>query len=154
MKTSHTNAVELKHLRAAVAIATLAALPAFSPVAAIADPTPSPSPTATPDTSRNPIDQYRIDRENFLSAVRERNHSIAIINGAFNSACNKATQDFKIAMSTAKTPDQKNLAASNRKNAISLAIVARDNAIAALGPEPVPPVEPIKVAKSQKGKGR
>ena len=132
-----------------VAIATLISSALLAPIPALADPTP----TASPDVSRNPMEQFKLDRESFNSAMRARNLSIAIINGAFKSACDKAALDFKIAMSTAKTPDQKNLASSTRKSAISLAIVARDNAIAALGPEPTPPVEPMKVAKPPKGKG-
>ena len=50
-------------------------------------------------------------------------------------------------MSVARTPDQKNMAATVRKNAVSAAIVARDNAIEALGDEPLPPIEPAKPLK-------
>ena len=58
-------------------------------------------------------------------------------------------------MSVARTPDQKNYAATLRKNAVSAAIVARDAAINALGAEPIPPIEPAKPLKiSSKKKQR
>jgi hypothetical protein len=57
-------------------------------------------------------------------------------------------------MATARTPDQKNLAAQARKNSISAAIIARDDAIAALGAEPLPPIEPAKQPKGPKNKSR
>lgn len=123
----------------AVAISALALFPA----PAFGEPTPSPSPGVT----RSPIEQYRIDRENYLRDVRERNSAIKIINMTFKESCDKAVRDFRIAMSVARTPDQKNFASNVRKNAISAAVLTRDASIAALGPEPVPPVEP---SKSQK----
>ena len=88
-------------------------------------------------------------------AVKIRSQQIKEINNTFKSACDKATKDYKFAMSLARTPDQKNLESSNRKYAISAAIVARDAAIVALGPEPIAPMEPIKSMKaSSKNKSR
>lgn len=131
-------------------VATLIAISAATPFSAMADPTPVP----TSDTARNPMEQFRIDRENYNNAMKMRNLVIKNINIAFKSACDKATIDFKSAMSTAKTPDQKNLAAQTRKSAISSAIVARDSAIAALGAEPIAPIEPAKPLKASQNKSR
>ena len=131
-------------------IATLIAISATSPSIAMAEPTPAPS----ADTTRNPMDQFRIDRENFNAAMKARSLAIRNINVEFKNACDTASQYFKNAMAIAKTPDQKNLAAQARKNAISAAIIARDSAIAALGAEPLPPVEPMKPLKAPKNKSR
>jgi hypothetical protein len=135
--------------RAAI-VATLIALSLSTPLAAMAEPTPAPS----SDSVRNPMEQFRIDRENFNSAMKARNYAIRNINNDFKVACDKAASDYRSAMSSARTPDQKNSAAQTRKIAISNAIIARDAAIAALGAEPVPPVEPAKPLKAPKNKSR
>ena len=142
--------MESKSVARAAIIATLIAVSSSSPILAMAEPTPAP----TSDPTRNPMEQFRIDRENYANAMKMRALNIRNINIAFKSACDKAALDYKSAMSTARTPDQKNLAASARKSAISTAIIARDSAITALGPEPLPPIEPAKPLKAPKGKAR
>ena len=142
--------MESKSVARAAIIATLIAVSSSSPILAMAEPTPAP----TSDPARNPMEQFRIDRENYANAMKMRALNIRNINIAFKSACDKAALDYKNAMSTARTPDQKNLAASARKSAISTAIIARDSAITALGPEPLPPIEPAKPLKAPKGKAR
>jgi len=120
-----------------------------------AEPTPAPSSSPTVDPYKAALEQFRVAREIYLAAMRERGQQIRTINIAFKNACDKATQDFRIAMSAAKSPDQKNLANAARKNAISAAIVARDIAIIALGAEPVEPIEPMKPMRaSNKNKSR
>lgn len=111
---------------------------------AIALPTPSP----TVETFKGSIEQYKIAREAFLEAQKIRNQRIREINLEFKIAIDKSTQDFRYAMTLAKNPDQKTLIASARKSAVSAAIIARDDAIEALGEEPVPPVEPTKFKKA------
>jgi hypothetical protein len=150
MMARETKPMEIKNFGSKVAVATFISLAIFTPVSAMADPTP----TASPDTVRNPFEQYQIDRENFNNAVKMRSINIRNINVSFKNACDKAAIDFRNAMSVAKTPDQKNQAANARKNAINAAIAYRDGAIEALGPEPTPPVEPMKVMKAPKGKSR
>ena len=142
--------MERKSLSRVAIVATLIAISAISPSTAMAEPTPAP----TSDSARNPMEQFRIDRENYINAMRMRDLVIKNINIAFKSACDKATVDFKSAMATARTPDQKNIAATARKSAVSAAIVARDSAIAALGAEPLPPIEPAKPLKTPKNKSR
>jgi hypothetical protein len=104
-----------------------------------------------PDNYKQAMDQYRVNRDLYISAMRVRNEQIRAINLQFKSACENALTDFKTAMSQARTPDQKNLAIAARKSAVSAAIVARDLAITALGAEPTPPLEPT---KPQKAKGK
>jgi hypothetical protein len=134
--------------------ATLITASAVTPNIAFADQTPAPTPAPTLDPARNPMEQFRIDRENYNNAMRLRDLTIKNINIAFKSACDKAALDFKSAMSSSKTPDQKNLAVTARKSAISAAIIARDSAIAALGAEPLPPIEPAKPFRATKSKTR
>lgn len=141
-----------------VAGALVAAFAVATPSLAIAEPTPSPSPTST--VIRTPIEQYKYDREVYLNEVKARDFAIRQINAAFKSAIDKSTQDYKAAISTARTPDQKVLANSSRKSAITAAISQRDLAIAALGEEPTPPIEPAKTTRFKapkeqtKGKNR
>jgi hypothetical protein len=129
---------------------------AISPVvvapSAIADSNPQAAPTADP--FKGLMDQYRADREAFMNQMKQRSAQIRAINVSFKNACDTAALAFKSAMAVAKTPDAKNAAIAARKNAISAAIAIRDAAIAALGAEPLPPVEPMKPLKASKGKSR
>ena len=137
--------------RRTVAIAAIVATSLLAPVASFADPTPAPSPEST----RSPLEQFKFDREAYLEAIKVRSQQIRIINNIFKESCDKAARDYKAAMSVARTPDQKNYAATLRKNVVSAAIVARDAAITALGAEPIPPIEPAKPLKiSSKKKQR
>ena len=145
----HTKAMR-KGLRSA-AIAAIVATSLLAPTASFADPAPTPSPEST----RSPLEQFKFDREAYLEAIKVRSQQIRIINNIFKESCDKAARDYKAAMSVARTPDQKNYAATLRKNAVSAAIVARDAAITALGAEPIPPIEPAKPLKiSSKKKQR
>lgn len=118
---------------------------------AVAEPTPAP----TSDSIKSPQEQYKIDKENYIASLKLRNQQIRAINIVFKNTCDKAAQDFKIAMASARTPDQKNLANALRKNAISAAIIARDAAITALGEVPVAPIEPPKPMRANtKSKSR
>jgi hypothetical protein len=125
---------------------------------AVAEPTPSPSPTTT--IIRTPLEQYKYDREIYLNALKARDIAIRQINAAFKAAVEKSTQDYKVAMSLARTADQKVLANTNRKSAITTAINQRDAAIEELGEEPTPPIEPAKATRfkapkeQSKGKNR
>ena len=109
-----------------------------------ADPSPTPSPSSTSDAYKSTQDLYKIDRQNFIQAMRERDIKMRVINSIFKGAIEKAYTDARIAMTSAVTPEQKNLIAANRRNAIALAITARDAAILALGPIPTPPAKPEK----------
>ena len=149
MMLGHTKAMRIG--RRTVAIAAIVATSLLAPVASFADPTPTPSPEST----RSLLEQFKIDRESYLEAIKVRSQQIRIINNIFKESCDKAARDYKYAMSVARTPDQKNNAATLRKNAVSAAIVARDAAITALGAEPIPPIEPTKPLKiSSKKKQR
>jgi hypothetical protein len=130
----------------------VAIAPITSTSTALADSNPLSNPS--PDPFKGSMDQYRIDRENYLNAMKMRNFQIRAINNDFKNACDSAALAFKNAMSVAKTPDAKNAAIAARKNAISAAIVARDTSIAALGAEPIAPIEPIKPMKASKSKSR
>ena len=142
-----------------LAVALSAALFSCNGYAASADSTPSPTPSPSIDSFRIAQEQYKKDRDLYISAIRDREIKMRLINSTFKSEVDKATADAKVAMAAATTPDQKNSINSNRRAAIAAAIVARESAIAALGALPTPPVEPVKPPKSapfgmgeQKGK--
>jgi len=143
--------IAMRERTRSAAIAALVATSFLAPAASFAEPTPSPSPTV----ARNQYEQYKIDREAYLEEIKIRSQQIRIINNVFKESCDKAARDFKMAMMSAKSLDQKNLAANQRKNAVNAAIVARNASINALGDEPTPPTEPAKPLKvSNKKKPR
>jgi hypothetical protein len=117
----------------------------------LAAPTISPA----PEPFKGTFEQFRVAREAYLEAVKLRNESIKAINLAFKSAVERANLEYRAALSTAKTLDQRSQISSQRKAAITAAIVARDAAIAELGDEPIQPQEPMRAKKApNKGKGR
>lgn len=131
----------------------------FALAPAQADPTPSPS--ATADTDMSPLEQYKLDRDAFLLALRDRDFKMRIINSTFKNSIDKANSDARAVMASASTPEQKSSAWSARRNAVALAITIRDAAILALGPMPTPPAKPEKLKhekndqkSDQKGKAK
>ena len=107
---------------------------------AIADVNPTPAPMTQ-------MEQFKRDRDLYNAAVRERNQKIRNINQIFNSAVRKARLDSKIAMQSALKPDEKSSVNAILKSEITAAIIARENAIEALGEPPIPPVEPLRMQK-------
>jgi hypothetical protein len=93
------------------------------------------------------MEQFKLDRDIYKAAVRERNQKIRNINQIFNSAVKKARLDSKIAMQSALKPDEKSSVNAILKSEITAAIIARENAIEALGEPPIPPVEPLRMQK-------
>ena len=122
---------------------------------------PTPSPTATADPYKSPLGQYKLDRDEYLQAIKDRDSKMRVINSIFKNSVDKANADARAAMLNAVTPEQKSSTSSARRNAIALAITLRDAAILALGPMPTPPAKPEKssIEKSeyksdQKGKAK
>jgi len=122
---------------------------------------PTPSPSATADSYKSLHEQYKLDRDEFIQAVKDRDFRMRIINAIFKNSVDKANADARAAMANAITPEQKTSTASARRNAIALAITVRDAAILALGPMPTPPVKPEKMSiekaeqkMDQKGKSK
>ena len=126
-------------------IALSAALFSSSSVSAFAAPTPSPSPSMDPYKIAQ--EQYKKDRDEYMSALRDREMKMRVINSTFKSAIDKSTTDARSAMAIATTPDQKNAITSARRAAVATAIISRESAIEALEPLPLPPVQPQRPAK-------
>ena len=108
---------------------------------ASAEPTPSPSPS--PDYQML-MNQYKLDLDRYRDLVQTREKARSQINRIFMLAVNDANLEARTAMKLAKTAASKNEILSNQKIAVTVASVARDEAIAALGSLPTPPVKPIK----------
>ncbi len=132
-------------------------LASFHP--AQADPTPTP--TATTDAYKSPLEQYKLDRDAYVQAMKERDFRMRVINAIFKNSIDKANADARAAMLNAITPEQKTSTSSARRNAIALAITMRDAAILALGPMPTPPAKPERSSiekfehkSDQKGKAK
>jgi hypothetical protein len=80
--------------------------------------------------------------------MRDREQQIRAINQSFNQAVNKASQDAKAIIQVTTGPEQKTAATNTKRAAVANAIIARENAITALGQPPLPPVEPVRPPKT------
>jgi len=129
-----------------LAVALGASLFSVNTFAASAAPTPSPSPSI--DSFKAAQEQYKKDRDAYFSALRDREFKLRVINSTFKSSVDKAALDARTSMNQATTPEQKNAITSVRRAAVAAAIVARENAIVALGPVPTEPIEPVRPAKN------
>jgi hypothetical protein len=109
-----------------------------------ADQNPNPTPTYAMDSYKVAMEQFKRDRNLYEIAIRDRAFKIREINITFKIAIDKANSDSRNALATAINPLQKSTIASNRRNAINQAINIRDSSIAALGPMPTPPIEPVR----------
>ena len=110
----------------------------------VADQNPIPAPTYAMDPYKVAIEQFKRDRDTYENAMRERAFKLREINFTFKIAIDKANSESRNALATAMNPLQKSTIATNRRNAINQAINLRDSSIAALGPMPVPPIEPVR----------
>jgi hypothetical protein len=151
--------IEIKKYSAAFAAVVLISITALSASTARADTNPSAPPTFSGNSYKVALEQYKRDREIFIAAVNDRQVKMRDINLAFKNSVDKANADSRNAIAAATTPLQKSTAVASRRNAIDVAINARDAAISALGPPPPPPAEPIREEKQpsnngQGGKGR
>jgi hypothetical protein len=136
----------MKRTTAVWASAGAIALSSFSN-SALADVTPAPAPTSQGDSFKVLMEKFKKDREEFNVALRERSQKMRQINQAFDTAITKARQDSKLAMQVALKPEQKSAINSALKSVIAAAVIAREEAIEALGEAPTPPTEPTKPAK-------
>ena len=126
-------------------VAVTALLSPFSLASlAIADPSPTPSPTSSP---LSPVEQYRIDRENYFNAMKT-------ITNNFKAACDLANSNYESALAIAKTKDQKRAARIARESAITAATIEFESAKSALGPMPIEPLRAAKAPGKSKAKQR
>ena len=112
---------------------------------------PTPSPTATADAYKTPLEQYKLDRDEYQQALKDRDSRMRVINAIFKNSVDKANADARAAMANAITPEQKTSTWSARRNAVALAITLRDAAILALGPMPTPPAKPTPYVRTKQG---
>ncbi len=110
---------------------------------------PSPTPTPTPtlsvmDAYLNALDKFKMEMKVYFDAMELREEMRDMINETFASAVLKATLDAKFATRRATSAAVKRMIIDQKKLAIQRAVIQRDVAIAALGPMPVKPVEPIR----------
>jgi hypothetical protein len=146
--------VDQRMRNAIIAASLLMAITCTSVISAQADVSPSPAPSIAADAYKVALEQFKHDRDVFMSAMRERETKMREINNVFKAAVDKANSDARSAMPAATTPLQKSTIASNRRSAIDAAINARDIAVAALGPAPTPPVEPVRPEKQTSNSGQ
>lgn len=124
--------------------AVIAGVLAFSFIQPVAHAEPTPAPTASLLT---PLEQYRIDRENYFIAMRA-------ITQTFKASCDKARALYLTALSTAKNKDQKRAARMALESSIAAAAMAFENAKIELGAEPTEPARAPKISNKSKAKSR
>jgi hypothetical protein len=115
-----------------------------SPASADVKPTPSPTSTLSPAAQyAEALQQFKIDMKLYLEAKALREQQLRLILIDFNKALKRASEEARIA---GKGAGSKAALAAAR----SQAATARDEAVALLGPEPEPPIAPIKPIKGAK----
>jgi hypothetical protein len=132
---------------ASIAVSLLISTLIFSIAPVQADVLPSMPPVISTDNYKAALEQYKHDRDIYMAALKDRSMKLSGINMTFKSAVDKSNIDARSALATATTPTQKSTIMASRKGAIDLAISARDISIAALGPIPTAPIEPIRPPK-------
>jgi hypothetical protein len=117
----------------------------ISPARADLKPTPAPTSTLSPAAQyEEEMEQFKIDMKVFQKARALHEQQLRMILMDFNRALRKAADDARLA---GKSAGSKAALASAR----AAAATARDEAVALLGPEPEPPIapmKPMKIAKS------
>ena len=115
----------------------------ISPARADLKPTPAPTSTLSPTAQyEEALEQFKVDMKAYQRARALREQQLREILNDFNRALRKATDDARFA---GKSAGSKAALASAR------AAAARDEAVALLGPEPEPPIAPMKTMKGAKG---
>jgi hypothetical protein len=115
-----------------------------SPARADLKPTPAPTSTLSPAAQyEEALQLYKIDMRAYQEARALREQQLRMILMDFNRALRTAADDARFA---GKSAGSKAALASAR----AAAATARDEAVALLGPEPEPPILPIKPIKNAK----
>ena len=118
-----------------------------SPARADLKPTPAPTSTLSPAAQyEEAMEQFKIDMKVYQKARALHEQQLRMILMDFNRALRKASDDARFA---GKSAGSKAVLASAR----AAAATARDEAVALLGPEPEPPIAPMKPMKVGKGFG-
>jgi len=133
----------------AIVIAITIASTGISASPARADLKPMPAPTSTLSPAaqyEEEMEQFKIDMKVYQKARALHEQQLRMILMDFNRALRKATDDARFA---GKSAGSKAALASAR----AAAATARDEAVALLGPEPEPPIAPMKPTKVGKGFG-
>jgi hypothetical protein len=116
-----------------------------SPTHADVKPTPSPTSTLSPAAQyEEELEQFKIDMKVYQKVRALREQQLRSILMDFNRALKRASDDARFA---GKSAGSKAALAAAR----AAAATARDEAVALLGPEPEPPIAPMKPMKISKG---
>ncbi len=113
-----------------------------TPVAfADASMTPKPTPQSSFDAA---MLQYKLEMDKYRIQIQEREKIRKEITQRFMTAVTQANKTAKSALGLATTPETKATIISVQRNAIALAVLARDAALLSMEPAPVQPIKPIK----------
>lgn len=108
--------------------------------------TPKPTPQSSFDAA---MLQYKLEMDKYRIQIQEREKIRKEITQRFMTAVTQANKTAKSALGLATTPETKATIISVQRNAIALAVLARDGAILSMEPAPVQPIKPIRPAVSK-----
>ena len=103
--------------------------------------TPKPTPQSSFDAA---MLQYKLEMDKYRIQIQEREKIQKEITQRFMTAVTQANKTAKSALGLATTPETKATIISVQRNAIALAVLARDAALLSMEPAPVQPIKPIK----------
>lgn len=130
-------------INAFTAVAVGVAIALVNPYSAVADAKPTPSSSPVSDF-QNALNQYKVDLQQYLILLSNREQSKKLITQEFIFAVTSANGAAQSALRTAKTADAKTAVAEQLKTSIRIASSTRDAANTALGPIPLEPIKPVK----------
>jgi hypothetical protein len=135
-----------RQFRAIVITLTIASIGiSASPARADHKPTPAPTSTLSPTAQyEEEMEQFKIDMKVYQKARALHEQQLRMILMDFSRALRKAADEARLA---GKSAASKAALATAR----AAAATARDEAVALLGPEPEPPIAPMKPMKGAKG---
>jgi hypothetical protein len=145
--------VAMKLRRSAALLLGLNLLVVGAP-SALADSTPSPTPSASPLSE---LEQYKISLEQYRITMNARELERKEIAKTFIAAIKLADNVAKSALRSAKTDKAKILILEQQERTKEQAMQVRDEAITAMGDapnEPIKPVKPIAAATASTKKGK
>jgi len=143
--------VAMKLRRSAALLLGLNLLVVGAPTA-LADSTPSPTPTASPLSD---LEQYKFALEQYRITMNVREQERKDIAKTFIAAIKLADSIAKSALRSAKNDKAKIVILEQQLHAKEEAMAVRDAAITAMGEAPVEPIKPVKptaTASTKKGK--
>ncbi len=113
--------------------------------------TPKPTPQSSFDAA---MLQYKLEMDKYRIQIQEREKIRKEITQRFMAAVTQANKTAKSSLAAKTTPETKATIISVQRNAIALAVLARDGALLSMEAVPVQPIKPIKPIRAKVSKAK